>query len=310
MIENRNRIESVLVIIAYVVMIALNAVSSIFAGQSGMNIGQISNVNPTYITPDGLTFSVWGVIYTGQLAYTIYQAIPSHLDDKELVASRLFAVGAFVLNGIWLFLFTRLYWWLQWADIVAYLVLLIQVYRHMDIDYFNTKKPWQYVLCNYVGFSCNLAWVTVATAVSTTTTFRQQGWVTLSKVPGELAVGVNADWAFMWIVIVGVISSAFAFYKGDIPHNLITAWALSGIIRQQTIPNAEAFPVSMLSPEVANWALGAEILVLVFAVASAIKIIYEKFVVQQHDDDTATNLFFRYTTPKNDSSTKKYEIDY
>ena len=203
--------------------IALNALSSIFVSSTGLNIGDISNQNPTYITPDGVTFSVWGVIYTLEFFYTVYQALPSHIDEKEISMTRPTAIFAFLLNGVWLFLFTRAYWqetyiinifiliiyiyiykynvciyinrWLQWADIALYLVALAFLYRDLKIDYLNSQKSWQYQLCIYGGFSCNLAWATVATAVSTTTTFRNQGWVTPS-LDGERPIGVNADWVY------------------------------------------------------------------------------------------------------------------
>jgi hypothetical protein len=282
--EISNKAMAIIVVIIYILQIVANALSSVFSNSTGLNIGQISDANPTYITPDGRTFSVWGVIYTLLLIYTIYQALPSHHDDKQLVASRPYVIGAFILNGIWLFLWTNYLWWIQWLDIVLYLVALIYVYRHLNINYSGSDKSWQYIVSVYSGFSANVAWVTAATVISTTTTFRNSGWVTSSNVPGEHAVGATADWAIMWLVVVAGISSILALYRADLVHNLITAWALSGIVRQQTTPNATAFPISLLSNQVANWALACEIVVLVAALVSLIKIIYAAYIAKKNKD--------------------------
>ena len=48
--------------------------------------GDISDQFPTYVTPDGLTFAVWGVIYTLELLLVIAQCSAS--DDVEKVLQK------------------------------------------------------------------------------------------------------------------------------------------------------------------------------------------------------------------------------
>ena len=71
----------------------------------------------------------------------------------------------------------------------------------MNINFSNNKSA-VYKILSYVGFSANVAWVTVATALGTTVTLRNNGYITKASVD----IGGNEDWAIMFIVIVSAIS--------------------------------------------------------------------------------------------------------
>merc|ERR1740121_2599297 len=115
----------ILVVGAYIFMILANVVS--FTGFFGSDIADISREFPTYVTPDGLTFSIWGVIYLLQLILTVAQCCASW--DAE---QRLFCRGgvryrialAFFLNGIWLPTYSSKYFALSLLIIIAYFAAL------------------------------------------------------------------------------------------------------------------------------------------------------------------------------------------
>ena len=55
-------VEKVLVVVTFVISLAVNGLAA--SGVFGQSIGAISDQYPTYVTPDGLTFLIWSVIYT------------------------------------------------------------------------------------------------------------------------------------------------------------------------------------------------------------------------------------------------------
>ncbi|MCU0474844.1 MAG: hypothetical protein MUC99_01795 [Anaerolineae bacterium] len=58
-----------------VLLLALsNIVSSFWLGNS---LDQGTDPTPVYFLPFGLTFAIWGVIFASQLAYGVYQVLPS-----------------------------------------------------------------------------------------------------------------------------------------------------------------------------------------------------------------------------------------
>ncbi|MDQ3634920.1 MAG: hypothetical protein M3405_10510 [Acidobacteriota bacterium] len=52
--------------------------------------GELAEKYTTDITPAGYAFSIWGVIYLGLIAFSIYQALPTQTDNYLLRKSDLF----------------------------------------------------------------------------------------------------------------------------------------------------------------------------------------------------------------------------
>jgi hypothetical protein len=240
----------------YFPMIYLNYLSATIN-----SIGSISDENPTFVTPDGLTFAIWGLIYLFLTLATVYQVLSSNLHVSALVAARPWIALAFVANGLWLYTYVYLRYWLSLFDMLIYLVALIQIYRKLDIQYgaeelsYTHKNKykeephsWHLKTFVFTGFSLNLGWLAVATGANLTTVLRQEGWQTVN------GTGGSVDWAIMWAVIFGLIACYNAIFRGDVPYAIATAWALQGIVRMQTIEDATRFPVNDLSEDLALWA--------------------------------------------------------
>lgn len=278
-------VTAIATLASYIIMIGMNLFSANISVIGGKDNKTISDTNPTYLTPDGVTFAIWGIIYLGELCFAIYQLLPSNIEDKGFVAARPYVIGAFLLNSIWIVIFAFEFWWLSWLIICGYLLMLSLAYKEMKIDYRYVDPQSEdyrsplFKALSYVGFSANIAWVTVATAVNTTVTLRSAGFVTVlpSCNVETCKIGGSVDWAIMFVVIVAAVSITLSLIRGDYVHNLTTAWALSGIIRMQTTPLAERFPVDGLSNQLASWALAFEIVVLVVTGVIIIKNIYEAF---------------------------------
>jgi len=135
-------IAKIAVVAAYIIMVLSNALSA--TGFFGGSIGSVSE--STYVTPDGLTFSVWGLIYLLLFVLTVAQCCASPEDEMLLnrrdclagLSVRWRLVLAFVLNAFWLPTFSLYLFPLSLIIIVAYLKILVSIL--MDVNAKTTKK--------------------------------------------------------------------------------------------------------------------------------------------------------------------------
>ena len=67
-------------IAALLLALAMNILSNALP-LNGRTAGEISDALPSFFTPAGYTFSIWGLIYTALIGFTIYQALPAQRDN-------------------------------------------------------------------------------------------------------------------------------------------------------------------------------------------------------------------------------------
>jgi translocator protein len=49
-----------------------------------LTTGEVSDRFDVYFVPAGYVFSIWGLIYLGLIAFTVYQALPSQRENPRL----------------------------------------------------------------------------------------------------------------------------------------------------------------------------------------------------------------------------------
>ncbi len=295
--------EQVLLSIFFAVMVVANILSTASDVFNGQTNKMISDSNPTFITPDGSTFAIWGFIYAGEAALVVYQALPRHKNHPLLIPARRWIMAAFLLNTAWLPIFAYFRWWLGLVVIAGYLYALYRTYVHMQVDY-GSDQSWQFKACCMAGISFNFAWVLVATLLNFTVVARNSGIVEtfftapqgqpfaantsgIVITPGgggsgdntSVLVGGNVDWAVLCISAAASIALYRALRYNDVPYCFTTAWALGGIYRMQTQPENTRFPTVALSSDVANWAL---VWLVFVGIAGAVSIIAAHWRTKKH----------------------------
>src|SRR5512132_4367381 len=70
---------------------------------NGQNTGEISDRFQVYFVPAGYVFAIWGVIYIGWIAFTIYQLLPSQKDNARLRRLGYAFALSNLFNAAWLF---------------------------------------------------------------------------------------------------------------------------------------------------------------------------------------------------------------
>ena len=146
------RIFKVLNIFAFIAMGAVNVAAQTLP-LGGMNTAQISALYPTLLTPVGLTFSIWTVIYLLMGWFVIRQTITGDDQATEKVGW-LFALTC-ALNIAWIISWHYQFMLLATVAIVTLWVCLLQINMKIKDESWLLKA----------GFSVYYAWITVATAV-------------------------------------------------------------------------------------------------------------------------------------------------
>lgn len=247
--------QSVSVCVAYAVMIAANVLSNagFFGGKDNKTI---SDSHPTWLTPDGATFAVWGIIYVLQLVLVVYQLRPSE-HAETLLRSRCGLTGldarwrivfAFMCNAVWLTTFTNELYWVALIVMIEYLAFLVSLYTSLNVASCETVLE-AFLLAS--GIATNLSWIVVAFSVLTLTCLGEAGFKDKDDVAGSAALGYLISFA------VAALGCERAVRAGDVAYAFVAGWALRGIYRMQTVVENDCrgcrFPVAALDSSYGNF---------------------------------------------------------
>jgi translocator protein len=206
-------------ILAFILMVVVNSLAGSTTIIGGQNTAEISDVNPTLITPAGYVFAIWGAIYFLLGIFVIYQALPRQRGKayKEKIGW-LFVISS-LLNIAWIFLWQ--YEYLIYSAIVIFslLVSLILIYIRLDIG--KTKVDLREKLAIHVPFSTYLGWITIASIANVAVvlvSINWNGW------------GISPEtWAILIVIVAILITMLVLATRRDIAYSLVIIWALVGI---------------------------------------------------------------------------------
>ena len=168
---------------------------------NGQTTAEISDRFHVFVIPAGYVFAIWGLIYLGLAAYTVYQA--RHADDP--VVRRLGWLPAFsnLLNAAWIPLFHYELFALTVVVMVGLLVTLVAIHQRLwSVRHELTRATFWTVR---VPFSIYLGWITVATVANAAQTLSASG----SAVLGSPASAIAGDGAAGRVRDRGVVHLAF-----------------------------------------------------------------------------------------------------
>jgi len=148
----------------------------------GMTQADISNMFPSAITPAGITFSIWSVIYLSWIIAGIYvwffQKKKGSIDTRTLAIFSL----AILLTGVWLIPWG--YIWIGTALIVMIVILGLLKYT---FHHTRTAHP----LLKY-SVELTLGWINIATVANVTIWLLSLGFTGGGISPVYWAIGVLA----------------------------------------------------------------------------------------------------------------------
>ncbi|OKH37355.1 hypothetical protein NIES2119_13995 [[Phormidium ambiguum] IAM M-71] len=211
---------SIATIIAIFATLIVNSLSNFFP-PGGRNIGEIANtiLQGVLIIPANYAFAIWGLIYLGLIAYSIYQFRPSQRGRAIIQQVNALVILASLAQIFWVYLFTLQ---LFWPSVVAMLVILLPLIR-INLLLRNSRasvsreRRW----FAQIPFSIYLAWISVATIVNVASALYISGWD---------AWGINdTGWTAIMLIIGTVIAAIVAIQRSDVAFTLVFVWAYVAI---------------------------------------------------------------------------------
>lgn len=230
-------------IMAFALTVVINGLAGSTTLLGGKSTAEISDANPTLITPAGYVFSIWGVIYILLGIFVVFQALPSQKGkDYQERIGWLFVVSS-LLNILWLFLWQFEYLGLSVVLMFLLLATLIMIYLRLNIG--KSTVPLREKLAVHVPFSVYLGWITIAFIANVAVALVSMKWD---------GFGISQEtWAFLVIIVALIITLLVIATRRDVAYGLVVIWALVGIAVKQS--------------ENQNIAITAEISAVVVAIA-------------------------------------------
>jgi len=210
--------------VAFALTVVVNGLAGSTTILGGKLTAEISDANPTLITPAGYVFSIWGVIYILLGIFVIFQALPSQKGKGYQEKIGWLFVSSCVLNIAWLFLWQFEYLSLSVVLMFLLLATLIAIYLRLDIG--KSMVSLREKLAVHVPFSVYLGWITIASIANVAVTLVSAGWD---------GFGISHEmWATLIIIIAVLITLLVIATRKDAAYGLVIIWALLGIGVEQS----------------------------------------------------------------------------
>lgn len=190
---------------------------------NGIDTAMISNKYYNEFAPAGLTFSIWGIIYSLILGLIVWQFIKqSELKNKAIQQFSPYFIANCLLNAAWLFSWHYEMFLLSVVLMGGILYTLVQLNR-IESKEIASNLPQKWLLQS--AFGIYLGWICIAT-IANITTFLVS--VDFNK------LGLTDTFWTGTVIGVGSITAAMLVvrYK-NIYIGLAVIWALIGIVIRQ-----------------------------------------------------------------------------
>lgn len=190
---------------------------------NGQNTGEISDRFQVYFVPAGYVFAIWGIIYIGWIAFTIYQSLPAQKENPRLRNLGYLFASSNLFNAAWLFTWHYNYFGLGVIVMLSLLVLLIASYLRLDVNRSSVSRAEWWAVD--LPFSIYLGWISVATIANVT------DWLYLVEWNG---FGIAPQtWAIIMLAVASVVGLFMALTRKDAAYLLVFVWSFAGIAVKQ-----------------------------------------------------------------------------
>lgn len=214
----KNTLRQIAVVVTVILTLTINILADALP-INGLNTGRISDGFHVYFVPAGYVFAIWGIIYIGLIAYTVYQALPAQKENPRLQATGWWVVLGGLANSLWIFLWHYLQFTGTLGAMLVLLATLIAVYLQLGTG--RTQVSAAETWAVRVPFSVYLGWITVATIANISDVLDYAGW-------NRFGIS-DAAWMVIILGAVVVIAGLMNFLRRDVAYAAVLLWALAGI---------------------------------------------------------------------------------
>ena len=214
--------------IAYVLTVFVNFLSSALP-LNGRSAGDISDSLPSYFTPAGYAFAIWGLIYLSLGGFVVYQALPAQRQNPHIQRIGPLFVLASLANIAWIFSWHYGLYALSILFMVSLLAVLLLLYVRLGIGLRDEERAQPLTRADKLlidfPMSIYFAWINVATVANIASVAPILGW-NGSGIPGP-------TWAVIMMLVATAIGSALLINRANLAYAGVLVWALMAIRAKQ-----------------------------------------------------------------------------
>ncbi len=207
---------------------------------NGVMSKDISDKYANQFAPAGITFSIWGIIYSLLIGVMVWQFIGEK--NKQLQAIGVWLAANFLLNATWLFTWHYDILWLSLIFMAAILFSLIQLNTALT---YKMPPSFQGKTMVQAAFGVYLGWICIATIANVTTYLVSIGWNRFGL--------SETFWAGSLIGVGSVIGALLVVHFRNRFIGFAIIWALAGIALRQWQLHVHFTAISWAAM---TWALG------------------------------------------------------
>lgn len=219
---SKNTLRQVANALSVVLAIAVNILASTLP-LNGQNTGEISDRFEVFFVPAGYVFSIWGLIYIGWIAFTIYQFLPAQKNNPRLQDLGYWFALSGIFNAAWLFCWHYNLFGLSVLVMLALLGTLIVSYLKLNVGRAAVSAAERWSVD--IPISVYLGWISVATIANITDYLYYIGWDGFGIAPQA--------WAVIMLVIASLLGLSMALLRRDAGFLFVFVWAFAGIAIKQ-----------------------------------------------------------------------------
>ncbi len=215
---NKDLTRQIAVILTTLFALVMNSLANALP-LNGRGTGEISDSFKVLFVPAGYVFSIWGVIYIGLIAYTVFHSLPSQKANPLLRKSGWLMAASSLANGSWIYFWHYGFYVVTLLIMILLLAVLILTYLRLGIGRtrFSTLEKW--VIS--IPVSTYLGWITVATIANVTSVLDYVGWDGWGL--------SDLTWTLIMLAVGVLLAAVNAFQRRDIAYLLVLVWAFAGI---------------------------------------------------------------------------------
>ncbi|GGB08994.1 tryptophan-rich sensory protein [Macrococcus hajekii] len=181
---------------------------------STLNVGDETDNNQAIIQPAGWAFSIWGLIYILLFIWLIritIMAFQNQTHKHDYLNTGYWPAANFVLNGLWIYVFSEASKLLSTFVIAALLITLVMIYRKVQ------HRPFDKIV-----FGIYFAWVTVATIVNIFT------WIKATNISTVLGMD-ELTWTIIMLIVATLLAAYISVKYRDFVYPLVFVYAFTAI---------------------------------------------------------------------------------
>lgn len=202
---------------------------------SAETVSTISSKYETLVTPAGMTFGIWGIIYTALAIMCLYHIVMAYKHDltspanHEIIKMGWWFVIVNVSAAAWLVAWTRDLILLSLVLMLIQLIGLIAL--HIRLTIYSTTKAASVKVATEFPLAIYLGWISMATIANTSSFLVSQGWDGLG-LPGY-------QWAVIIIIVAVLLAAWIILFRRNIYFGFVAAWFLFGLIKKRNEAGGE-----------------------------------------------------------------------